>query len=201
MGLAGAEMRNVKKELEVATEVACAACGALMVVKWGRHGKFLACPNYPTCRNTKPIEEGPDGKIGMKAEEEIKENCEKCGKPLIFKQGRFGRFIACSGYPECKNTRAIRQAIGMKCPKCHEGEVVSKRSRKGRPFYGCSAYPKCDFVTWGRPVEKPCPKCGASFLTEKFSKRDGLSYACVTEDCLYKEETGEGAAALFAGLD
>ncbi len=193
--LAGTDMQNVKKELEVATDVACSTCGAKMVVKWGRHGKFLACPNYPTCKNTKPIEEGPDGKIKEKVEEELKEDCEKCGKPLIYKQGRFGRFIACSGYPECRNTRAIKQTIGMNCPKCVEGEVVSKRSRKGRSFYGCSRYPKCDFVTWGKPVNKPCPKCSAKFLTEKFSKRDGLSLICVTEDCGYKEETAEAGAA------
>lgn len=186
MDSAQIEMRNVKKELEVATEVVCDKCGAMMTVKWGRHGKFLACPNYPNCRNTKPLEEGPDGKISGKVEEELKETCEKCGKPMVFKQGRFGRFIACSGYPECKTTKAIKQTIGMKCPKCQEGDVVMKRSRKGRSFYGCSAYPKCDFVTWGKPVEKLCPSCGATYLTEKYSKRDGLALVCVNEGCSYR---------------
>jgi DNA topoisomerase-1 len=194
LGQASEQMRNVKKELEVATEVKCSNCGTQMVVKWGRHGKFLACPNYPTCRNTKPMEEGPDGRITEKVEEELKETCEKCGKPMIYKQGRFGRFIACSGYPDCKNTRAIKQTIGVKCPKCNEGDVVMKRSRKGRSFYGCSAYPKCDFVSWGKPVLKPCPKCQAKFLTEKYSKKDGMSLVCITEDCGYKEESGTAAA-------
>ncbi len=187
---ASEEMKDVKKNLEVSTDVICETCGSNMVVKWGRHGKFLACPKYPECKNTKPMEQGPDGKIQEKVEDALNENCERCSKPLVYKQGRFGRFIACSGYPDCKFTRAIKQGTGVKCPKCEGGEggeVVVKRSKRGRVFFGCSAYPKCDFVSWGKPVIKPCPKCGAKYLSEKVTKRDGQQLICATEDCGHRE--------------
>ncbi len=182
---ASARMRNVKKEMEVVTDLDCAVCGAKMSVKWGRHGKFLACTNYPECKNTRPMQEGPGGQISEKVEEDLNEACERCGKPLVYKQGRFGRFIACSGYPTCRFTRALKQNTGIRCPKCGNGDVVSRRSKKGRSFFGCSAYPKCDFVAWGKPVDKPCPNCGAKFLTEKYTKKDGASLHCVTENCGY----------------
>jgi DNA topoisomerase-1 len=120
----------------------------------------------------------------------VDEACNKCGKPMIVKQGRFGRFIACSGYPDCKNTKALNTTVGMHCPKCAEGQVVVKRSKKGRTFFGCDKYPACDFVSWGKPVAKECPDCGAKYLVEKLTKTGG-NLACATEGCGHKEAITE----------
>lgn len=118
------------------------------------------------------VEDKPTGEI-----------CELCGRPMVIKTGRFGEFIACSGYPECKNTKPIVKTIGVKCPKCGE-EIVERRSRRGKIFYGCSGYPKCDQSYWYRPVNKQCPKCG-SLLVEKKTKTSEL--ACSNPECGYKE--------------
>ena len=112
------------------------------------------------------------------------EDCEKCGRPMVIKRGRFGRFIACSGYPECKNTKPLLEKAGVKCPKCGEDMVV-RRSKRGRVFYGCQGYPKCDFVTWNRPVpESKYPQCG-SFLVEMGTKNE---QNCANQDCNYKAQ-------------
>ncbi|KWX75575.1 type I DNA topoisomerase [Paenibacillus jilunlii] len=137
------------------------------------------------------------------AEEEMKEieiedevsdeMCEKCGKPMVYKLGRFGKFLACSGFPDCRNTKPIVKDIGVSCPKCHEGKVVERRSKKGRVFYGCDQYPGCDFVSWDRPSAKPCPVCG-SWMIEKRSKQ-GTKLQCTscdhTEAVLEGEELAE----------
>jgi DNA topoisomerase-1 len=185
---ANADMPNLKKEMEVTTDVICEKCGAHMVVKWGRHGKFLACPTYPACKNTKPLEERADGVLAPKVEEALDEKCEKCGSPMVYKQGRFGRFIACSNYPACKNTRPLKQDIGIDCPKGCGGQVVARRSKRGRAFYGCSSYPKCDFVSWDKPVKEACPKCGSKYLLEKSGRHGPTVRSCPTDGCGYKVE-------------
>lgn len=131
------------------------------------------------------------------AEEEMKEIeiqdevsdeiCEKCGKHLVYKMGRFGKFLACSGFPECRNTKPIIKDIGVTCPTCHTGKIVERRSKKGRVFYGCDQYPTCDFVSWDKPVNKPCPVC-SSMMIEKRSK-NGISIQCTK--CDHKEEVNE----------
>ncbi|MBP1961122.1 type I DNA topoisomerase [Paenibacillus aceris] len=131
------------------------------------------------------------------AEEEMKEIeiqdevsdeiCEKCGKHLVYKMGRFGKFLACSGFPECRNTKPIIKDIGVTCPSCHTGKIVERRSKKGRVFYGCDQYPTCDFVSWDKPVNKPCPVC-SSMMIEKRSK-NGLNIQCTK--CDHKEEVNE----------
>ena len=93
-------------------------------------------------------------------------DCEKCGRPMVIKMGKYGKFLACSGFPECRNARPLLTTIGMTCPKCHEGEVVERRSKRGRVFYGCSRYPDCDFSEWNKPIEHQCPKCGNPYMTE-----------------------------------
>ena len=119
------------------------------------------------------VEDKPTGEV-----------CELCGKPMVFKAGRYGDFIACSGYPECRNTKPILKAIGVKCPKCGK-DVIEKKSKRGKIFYGCSGYPKCDMSYWNKPVNKACPKCG-SLLTEKITKGEkGL--VCSNQECDYKE--------------
>ena len=178
-------MRDVKKE-EVKTEHVCDKCGSPMVVKWGRRGKFLACSSYPECKNTKEIEISAGGKVEIQAPETTNEKCDKCGSPLIVKQGRFGRFLACSKYPECKFTKSY--TLGISCPtKDCGGEIVEKRSRAGKVFFSCSNYPKCTFATWYAPVKKPCPQCKAPFLVSKVTKTEGAVYFCLNKECGYSE--------------
>ncbi|MBI1820304.1 MAG: type I DNA topoisomerase [Nitrospirae bacterium] len=180
------EMRDVKRE-EIPTDIPCERCQKKMVIKWGRNGRFLACPGYPECKNTHDFMEDADGKIKViQKEVSTNEICEKCGQPMIIKVGRFGRFMACSNYPECKTTKAL--SIGVKCPRegCN-GEVTQRRSKKGRVFYGCTAYPKCDFAVWDRPVPKICPQCQAPYLVEKVS-RAGIKVKCANKECQYEEE-------------
>ncbi|MBG0765414.1 MAG: topoisomerase DNA-binding C4 zinc finger domain-containing protein, partial [Tissierellales bacterium] len=160
---------NIKEieKVEIETDIKCEKCGANMVVKKGRFGKFLACPNYPECKNTKPYDE----ENGEEAEEKVSdEKCENCGANLIVKKGRYGEFLACPNYPECKFTKQITKSTGIKCPKCDDGEIVEKRSKKGRIFYGCSNYPECDFVSWNKPVDEKCDECG-SIMVKKNSKK------------------------------
>jgi DNA topoisomerase-1 len=241
--IAAKEMRNVKTE-ETPTEQVCGKCGKTMVVKWGRYGKFLACSGYPECRNTAELKDkegvgDPDdaagGDTAANAAPLHEEICEKCGKSMVVRRGRFGQFLACTGYPACKNTRRIQinaegevtskkdQLLDEPCPQCGKqlavkhgrfgeftacsnypecryiklkevgvacpkdgGAIVERRSRRGKTFYGCNNYPDCDFVVWYHPVPKPCPQCGAAFLMEKKTKRDGEILVCATEDCGYK---------------
>jgi len=179
------QMRDVKRE-EIPTEIVCEKCGRHMVIKWGRHGRFLACPGYPDCKNTSEFVE-ENGRI-RKVEkiEESKESCPKCGNPLVVKRGRFGRFLACSTYPKCDFTKAI--GTGVKCPQpgCG-GELVEKRTRRGRTFFACGNYPKCTYALWNRPIPTVCPECKAPFLIEKFDKRSGLKVVCLNKDCGYEQ--------------
>ena len=178
-----------KDTVEPPTNIPCEKCGRMMEIKWGRNGKFLACPGYkedPPCRNTQNFEKLPDGTIKIVAKQDMTtdEKCEKCGSPMVIKSGRFGRFIACSAYPACKTTKPI--PLGVKCPQ-DGGDLAQKRSKKGRTFYACANYPKCEFAIWDRPINKPCPNCQAPFLVEKTSKQAGVTVQCRNEDCGYRE--------------
>jgi DNA topoisomerase-1 len=180
-----------KDTVEPPTNIPCEKCGRMMEIKWGRNGKFLACPGYkedPPCKNTQNFEKLPDGTIKVVPKQELTtdQTCEKCGSPMVVKTGRFGKFIACSAYPECKTTKPL--ALGVKCPQpgCG-GDLVQKRTRKGRSFYACSRYPQCEYALWDRPVNKTCPTCQAPFLVEKVSKQAGRSVQCRNEDCGYRE--------------
>ncbi|HET6371239.1 MAG TPA: topoisomerase DNA-binding C4 zinc finger domain-containing protein, partial [Nitrospiria bacterium] len=180
------EMRDVKRE-EIPTDVACEKCGRNMVIKWGRFGRFLACSGYPECKSTKEFVE-TEGRIQpVERESATNEVCEKCGKPMVIKTGRFGRFLACSGYPECKTTRPLTTGVPCPEPGCG-GALVEKRTKRGRIFYSCSHYPKCKFALWERPVPKGCPQCSAPFLVEKREKDGGTYLLCRTEGCGYREE-------------
>ncbi|UXR29462.1 type I DNA topoisomerase [Staphylococcus simulans] len=122
-------------------------------------------------------------KIEIK-DEPAGEDCEKCGSPMVIKMGRYGKFMACSNFPDCRNTKAIVKEIGVKCPKCKDGEVVERKSKKGRIFYGCSNYPECDFISWDKPVGRDCPKCDHHLVVRK----KGRSSQVVCSNCDYKEE-------------
>lgn len=141
--------------VEELTEEICEKCGRAMVKKWGRFGQFLACSGFPECKSTRPFGEEAE------QQQETDEKCDLCGSAMIVKRGRFGPFLACSTYPECKGARPILKKVGVPCPKdaAQGGEVVERRSKRGRTFYSCSNYPNCDFVSWSRPLPQPCPQC------------------------------------------
>ncbi len=220
------------KRMEKPTDLICEKCGKPMVIKWGKHGSFIACTGYPECTNTRELTvDLPDVDKADFTEQDEQEYCENCGRPMVLKKGRFGQFYACSGYPDCKTTKQIggeqrkdvpleekcpqcgnnlvqkfgrygefvacsnypkckfvkQKTIGVKCPNCSEGEIVERRSKRGRTFYGCNRYPDCDFVAWGRPIAEKCPDCGSSYLIEKFLKAGPVAQ-CPNKDCGYKRE-------------
>ena len=174
------------KELEPAEgpteelDETCENCGRPMVVKRGRFGMFLACTGYPECKTTRKIIATKQGVTAAKPDQILEETCPNCGKHLVIKQGRFGEFTACSGYPECKYVK--QKSTGILCPK-DGGDIVERKSRRGKVFYGCANYPKCDFTLWNKPVPEPCPKCSRPFLTEKITKRHGRQLICSNEEC------------------
>ena len=178
------EMRNIKQE-ETPTDLVCEKCGSPMIIKWGRNGKFVACSNYPECKNTMNIKRDQNGDLAKEEIEYSDQVCEKCGKRMVFKQGRFGKFLGCEAYPACKSTMAI--SVGVKCPeKDCSGYLTEKRTKKGKSFFGCSTYPKCTFAIWERPVPEACPNCAAPFLVEKYSRGKGSYRACLNKECGYK---------------
>jgi DNA topoisomerase I len=192
---AGEHMRDVKREGQP-TDIECPKCKAPMVVKWGRAGEFLGCSAYPECKTTTNFKRDEEGNIVPVAEEVIDEVCEKCGSPMKMRFGRYGKFLGCSAYPECKNVRSLNRPVptGVKCPDCKEGEIMEKKSRGGKIFYSCGRYPDCRFATWERPVPEPCPLCAAPFVVEKTTKRLGTVRRCLSEGCEYKETVEEAEA-------
>ncbi len=189
---AAEHMRDVKRQGHP-TDMRCPKCGSPMVVKWGRSGEFLACSSYPRCKSTANFTRDDDGNIKVVKEETTEEVCEECGRPMQIRFGRFGKFLGCSGYPECKTVRSLVRPVptGIKCPDCKEGEIMEKRARSGRTFFSCGRYPQCRFATWERPVGEPCPECEAPFVVEKTSKRFGTVRRCLSEGCSYKETVEE----------
>ena len=158
---------NLKSLVQEETDEVCDNCGRKLVKKWSKNGPFLACPGYPECRFTKSLDK----------EEELDRACPKCGGVLRYKNGRFGRFIACQNYPDCRYTEAV--TLGIPCPvEGCGGDIVEKRTRRGKIFYGCSNYPKCTYASWDKPTGKRCPSCSESYLVEKRSKRKGTYLKC-----------------------
>ncbi|MFZ3218065.1 MAG: type I DNA topoisomerase [Candidatus Acidiferrales bacterium] len=165
----------------------CDNCGKEMVIKRGRFGVFLACKGYPDCKTTRRLVSGT--RIARQPDVPLDEKCPLDDAQLLRRQGRFGDFIGCTNYPKCKYTRPI--TLGIKCPKCNEGEFVrrgiSRGRGAGRIFYGCSRYPDCDFTTPHEPINEPCPKCGAPFIVEKRTKQ-GNFRSCIKEGCDWEIE-------------
>ncbi|HEX9787743.1 MAG TPA: type I DNA topoisomerase [Candidatus Binatia bacterium] len=186
------EMRDVKRQ-EVPTDIDCDRCGAKMVIKWGRNGEFLACPQYPDCKNTKNFKRSETGEIAIAAEEEVNETCEQCGRPMLLRWGKFGKFLGCSGYPECKNIQPLEKPVdlGVKCPECKEGNIKERKSRWGKMFYGCDKYPECKFASWDKPMPTPCPDCDSPILVEKMTKRAGRTHRCYKKECGYSIQVAE----------
>ncbi len=228
------------KRMEKPTDLTCDKCGKPLVIKWGKHGSFLACTGYPECTYTRELTvDLPDIDKADLSEQGDEEYCENCGRPMVLKKGRFGTFYACTGYPECKTTKQIggpqkkadvpldekcpqcgnnlvqkhgrfgeftacsnyptckyvkQKTIGVKCPECSEGEVVERRSKRGKTFFGCNRYPDCSFVAWARPIAEKCPDCGSPYMVEKFLK-SGNFLQCPNSECKYKREMPKEAIA------
>ena len=195
-----AEKNIGQKSIEIPpeeTDIICEKCGSRMIVRNGRFGKFAACPNYPTCRNTKPLTppeaEKPE-EVEAAPEEEEKEQtkkapviadfkCEKCGGDMVLRTGKFGSFYACARYPECRFTKARVREVGAKCPKC-EAKIVTKYGRNRTVFYSCERYPECDFSSWDVPTNEICPQCGKML----FRKKGKSLLVCHDEACKYSRE-------------
>jgi DNA topoisomerase-1 len=189
--LAEEKMPDLKKQ-ETPTDLVCEKCDKPMVMKWGRFGQFFACSGYPECKNTKQPDKNDATKVEA-VQEITNESCEKCGKPMAIKRGRFGTFLACSAYPECKSTKAI--STGVACPEENcSGSLVEKRTKRGKNFYSCNRYPDCKFALWDRPVVRPCPSCKAPFLVEKFKAGGESTVLCRNKECGYKEAAGAGVS-------
>ena len=170
---ANVEAEKDKKENQEVSDVTCEKCGAKMIVKMGRYGKYLACPNYPNCKNIKPysLVEGPEEVSDVK--------CDACGTLMVYRTGPYGLYLKC---PSCGANKAIVIDTGIVCPKCHEGHMVQRRSHRGRIFYGCSRYPKCDMALWNEPINQFCETCGA-IMTKKTYKTGKEVISCSNPDC------------------
>jgi DNA topoisomerase-1 len=199
-----------KKELEAAskgmlsikgvgfpTDLVCPQCQSHLHIRVGKNGHFLGCNKYPECNYTSNYtrdEKGVIHPVEPSFDKTSDRVCEKCGKPMLIKQGKYGPFYACSGYPACKNTQSATpnnngQSTGINCPeKDCGGQLVQRKSRRGKIFYGCSRFPKCTFATWDKPVAQDCPQCSAKFLLEKSTKKQGTFLTCHTPDCGYKQK-------------
>ncbi len=175
------------------TDMICEKCGAKMVVRSGKFGRFAACPNYPKCRNTKPLEkkakETPEPEKEQAPEKAAKKKpepqktdlkCEICGGDLVIRTGRFGSFYACSNFPGCKFTKQITEETAGECPKCGS-KLIKRRGRNRMVFFGCSNYPECDFSSWDTPTAEKCPKCGKTL----FRKKGKAQLVCVNDGCGY----------------
>ena len=209
---AGEQMPNVKRE-GVPTGETCPEDGGQLLMRFGRFGTFIGCSNYPECKYTRNLDEpakaaadgdgaaaaaASDGgaESAKSAEEEIPP-CEECGRPMQLRRSRFGTFLGCTGYPECKGTRKLGpkpeppKPTGVTCPECGKGEIEEKRSRRGKTFFSCNRYPDCKFALWKKPIARECPACGAAFLLEKVTKKSGAQLVCNTEGCGYVEDLAE----------
>jgi DNA topoisomerase-1 len=177
----------IKKSLQEATDEKCELCGKPMIIKWGRNGRFMACSGYPACKNTKPLpseQEQTRHTVGLK--------CELCGGDMVVKGGRFGAFLGCSNYPTCKNTKPI--SIGVKCPKCKDGDVIERKTKRKRVFYGCSRYPDCDFASWDKPVAQVCDTCSNPYMVMKYTQSRGEYLVCPSCKAEVEKEAEQQAA-------
>lgn len=165
--------KEIKQSLQEITDIVCDKCGSKMMIKWGRNGRFLSCTNYPKCKNSQPLPGEAQEYLEI-AEGKI---CSVCGAPMVVKSSKYGKFLGCSRYPECKNIMPI--TLGIKCPKCGEGEIVERKAQKSKKkFFGCSRYPECDFISNYKPNLTACEICGSPYMLEKHSKKKGGYLEC-----------------------
>jgi len=179
----------VREVVDVDGGKACPDCSRPLIVRWNRYGRFLGCSGYPECRHTEPL----DGE-GAPPPRPIGEKCPVCGGEMVEREGRFGAFIACSNYPKCKHTRP-RTIAGIKCPQCGRGDVADKRTRRGKPFWGCTRYPECDWSVWDEPVARACDVCDAPFLVKKSTKKQGDFLKCIKCNAVIADEAASPESA------
>lgn len=196
LAAAAKNMQSVKGGLP--TDLACPDCGKPLMIKFGKAGPFLACSGYPDCRFTSNFQRTEDGRLEIvapqKPELEKVGECPRCGKNLVIKHARTGsRFIACTGYPDCNYTAPM--ATGVMCPRCGEGRMVEKSTKRGKLFYSCDRYPQCDFALWDKPVPGPCPRCNSSYLVEKRGRDGSVKIMCPTKGCGYVKGGDDGQDA------
>jgi DNA topoisomerase-1 len=200
LAAAARELPNVKVE-GVPLDEKCPKCGSPLVVRFGRYGAFVGCSAYrkePPCDYTRDLD--PKAEASVPASDEPIAPCELCGRPMALKRSRYGVFLGCTGYPECRNIRKLGpqaeppKETGVGCPECKEGTIQEKKSRRGKIFYSCSRYPKCKFALWNKPIPQPCPQCGNPLLTEKTTKKKGTVWLCPKEGCDYEVPAPEAAA-------
>ncbi|MEM7245216.1 MAG: type I DNA topoisomerase, partial [Acidobacteriota bacterium] len=139
----------------------------------------------PKCRGTARLRQNPDGSWKVLKDRKLEEGCPECEHVLVEREGRFGKFVACSNYPECSYIK--QEKIGVNCPECEPGELVVKRSRRSKGFYGCNAYPDCDFLVWDKPIKEPCPECKAPFVVERETKKHGVYKYCFKGECKFTD--------------
>jgi DNA topoisomerase-1 len=178
-------LKKVENKIE---KIICDKCGGEMIIKVGRFGKFLACSNYPDCNNIKSFKQMADQ---HQEPEYTGETCEKCGARTVFREGKFGRFIGCERYPECDFVKTI--TLGVACPKCKDGQVVERKSKRKKIFYGCSSFPNCDFVSWYKPINEKCPNNDSPYMEQKYSVKKGKYLKCPVcgEEVIKEEELTE----------
>lgn len=184
------------KGVGIPTELKCPLCAKQLNIKIGKNGHFIACTGYPECTFSSNYSRDERGNIEInetKVDLSPVKDCDKCGKPMVKKEGRYGEFLACTGYPECKHTESLYAAEPVKPTDIHcplegcSGLIVEKKSRRGKDFYGCDRYPECNFASWDKPVNQACPECNSTYLVEKETKKDGLVLKCPAKGCNYKK--------------
>jgi DNA topoisomerase-1 len=174
---------------------ACPKCGKPLAARLGKHGRFVGCTGYPDCDYTRDLGNGrPEAAAPQVVEGR---SCPKCGSPLLMRQGKYGPFLGCSAYPTCRHIEPLEKPedTGVTCPQCREGTLRKKKSRRGKVFYSCSSYPKCDYAVWNEPLAEPCPRCGWPILTLKITQRRGAEKVCPQKECGYHAAADESAEA------
>jgi len=179
-----------------AIEETCPQCGAPLSIRLGRHGRFIGCTKYPECDYTRDLADGK-GQDEPASEAVEGRACPECGSELQVKRGKYGKFIGCSAYPKCRYIEPLQRPedTGVPCPKCKEGSLQKKKSRRGKVFYSCSTYPKCDYAVWNEPLAEPCPRCGWPILTVRVTKRGGAQRVCPQKECGFSAPLEAVAAA------
>ena len=170
----------------------CPKCGKTLQLRLGRRGRFIGCSGYPECDYTRNVDDDRNS-----AEPEVVEgrSCPKCESPLIIRSGRYGKFIGCSSYPDCKYIEPLEKPenTGVQCPQCRKGNILKRKSRRGKIFYSCERYPDCDYALWNPPLAQPCPKCHWPITSVKTTKRSGTQRVCPQNDCRFVEPWEEPA--------
>ena len=194
-----AKVDETVKRSDVTQELldeACPECSKPLSSRLGRMGRFIGCTGYPECRYTRNIVADGEDAAPPPEEEKVDRPCPKCKADLIYKQGRYGRFIGCSGYPACRHIESLNKpkALEIDCPVCKKNKLLERKSRYGKLFYGCAGYPDCKYALWYKPIEQACPQCKWPILMQKETKRRGKELVCAKEGCDFSQSLDQPEA-------